>query len=102
MRPTYSGAVSNKPQNILISSYIMLKTPHLREVNNHLEKRTAHLNSFPTSKAQQRNYHSIPILQEHKYDGAIINAGISQLIENPNENKDTTKIVRDVIDISLQ
>ena len=102
MRPTYSGAVSNKPQNILIPSYIMLKTLRMREGNNHLEKGTAHLNSFPTSKAQQRNHHSIPILQEHKYDGAIINAGISHLIKNPNENKDTTKIVRDVIDIALQ
>ena len=39
---------------------------------------------------------------EHEYDGAIIHVRINNLIKNPNENKDTMKIARDVIDIALQ
>ena len=102
IRPTYRGAVSNKPKNILILSDSMLKTLRMREFNNHLEEGIAHLKAFPGSKSQQLNHHSIPILQEHEYDGAIIHVGINDLIKNPNENKDTTKIARDVIDIALQ
>ena len=101
IKPTYSGAVSNKPKNILILSDSMLKTLRMREFNNHLEEGIAHLKAFPGSKSLQLN-HSIPILQEHEYDGAIIHVGINDLIKNPNENKDTTKIARDVIDIALQ
>ena len=74
----------------------------MREFNNHLEEGIAHLNAFLGSKSQQLNHHSIQILQEHEYDGAIIHIGINDLIKNPNENKDTTKIARDVIDIALQ
>ena len=65
MRPTYSGAVSNKPKNILILSDSMLKTLRMREFNNHLEEGIAHLKAFPGSKSQQLNHHSIPILQEN-------------------------------------
>ena len=43
----------------------------MREINNHLEEGIAHLKAFPgsNSKSQQLNHHSIPILQEHEYDG---------------------------------
>ena len=102
IRPTYSGAVSNKPKNILILSDSMLKTLRMREFNNHLEEGIAHLKAFPGSKSQQLNHHSIPILQEYEYDGAIIHVGINDLIKNPNENKDATKIRRNIIDIALQ
>ena len=78
----------------------MLNTIRMREFNNHLEKGIAHLKAFPGSKSQQLNHHSI--LQEHEYDGAIIHVGINNLIKNANENKDTTEIARDVIDIALQ
>ena len=74
----------------------------MREFNNHLEEEITHLKAFPGSKSQQLNHHSIPILEEHEYDGAIIHVGINDLIKNPNENKDTTKIAWDVIDIALQ
>ena len=74
----------------------------MREFNNHLEEGIVHLKAFPGSKSQQLNYHSIPILQEHEYDAAIIHVGINDLIKNPNENKDTMKIARHVIEISLQ
>ena len=74
----------------------------MREFNNHLEEGIAHLKAFPGSKSQQLNHNSIPILQEYEYDRAIIHVGINDLIENPNENKDATKITRDVIDIALQ
>ena len=74
----------------------------MREFNNHLKEGIAHLKAFPGSKSQQLNHHSIPISQEHEYDGAIIHVGISDLIKNSNENKDATKIARDVIDIVLQ
>ena len=79
----------------------MLKTLRVREFNNHLEEGIAHLKAFPGSKSQQLN-HSIPILQEHEYDRAIIHVGINDLIKNPNENKDTAKIARDVINIALR
>ena len=65
----------------------MLKTLRMREFNNHLEEGIAHLKAFPGSKSQQLNHHSIPILREHEYDGAIIHVGINNLIKNPNENK---------------
>ena len=80
----------------------MLKTLRMREFNNHLEEGIAHLKAFPGSNSQQLNHHSIPILQEYEYDGAIIHVGINDLIKNPNENKNATKITRDVIDIALQ
>ena len=80
----------------------MLKTLRMREFNNHLEEGIAHVKAFPGSKSQQLNHHSIPILQEYEYDGAIIHVGINDLIKNPNENKDATKITRDVIDIALR
>ena len=51
----------------------MLKTLRMREFNKHLEEEIAHLKAFPASKAQQLNHHSIPIVQEHEYDGAIKN-----------------------------
>ena len=73
----------------------------MREFNNHLEEGIAH-KAFTSSKSQQLNHLSIPILREHEYDGAIIHVGINDLIKNPNENKDATKIPRDVIDIALQ
>ena len=44
----------------------MLKTIRMREFNEHLEERIAHVKAFSGSKAQQLNYHSIPILQEHE------------------------------------
>ena len=47
IRPTYSGAVSNKPKNILILSDSMLKALRMREFNNHLEEGIAHLKAFP-------------------------------------------------------
>ena len=80
----------------------MLKTLRMREFNNHLEEGIAHLKAFPGSKSQQLNHHSILILQEYEYDGAIIHVGINDLIKNQNENKDATKIMRDIIDIALQ
>ena len=80
----------------------MLKTLRMREFNNHLEEGIAHLKAFPGSKSQQLNHHSILILQEYEYDGAIIHVGINDLIKNQNENKDATKITRDIIDIALQ
>ena len=82
-----SGAVNNKPKNILIVSDNTLKTPCMRECNKHLEKGIAHLKAFPGSKAQTLNHHSIQILQEHEYSGAIIHMGINDFIKNPNENK---------------
>ena len=80
----------------------MLRTLCMREFNNHLEEGIAYLKVFPGSKSQQLNHHSIPILQEYEYDGAIIHAGINDLVKNPNKNKDATKITRDIIDIALQ
>ena len=86
----------------MILSDSILKTLRLREFDNHLEEGIAHLKAFPGSKSQQLNHHSIPILQGHKYDGAIIHVGMNNLIKNPNENKDAVKIVRNVMDIALQ
>ena len=71
----------------------------MREFNNHLEEEIAHLIAFSCFKSQQLNHHSIPILQEHEYDGAFIHVEINDQIKNPN---DATKIARDVIDIALQ
>ena len=59
----------------------MLKTLRMREFNNHLEEGIAHLKAFPDSNSQQLNHHSIPILQEYEYDGAIIHVGINDLIK---------------------
>ena len=41
-------------------------------------------------------------MQEDEYDGTVLHVGINDLIKNPNENKSTTKIARDVINIKLQ
>ena len=75
----------------------MLKTLRMWECNNHLEEGITHLKACPGSKSQQLNYHSIPISQEHEYDGPIIHGGSNDLIKDPNENKDATKIARNVL-----
>ena len=80
IKPTYSGAVSNKPKNIFILSDSMLKTLRMREFNKHLEERIAQFKALPGSKAQQLHHHSTSILQDHKYDGAFIRVGINDLI----------------------
>ena len=74
----------------------------MREFNEHQEEGIAHFKAFPGSKAQQLNHHLILILQKHKYDGAIIHVGINYFINNPNENRDTTKIASGIIHIALQ
>ena len=86
---TASPSAYNKTgkQNILILSSSMLKTLLIREFNKHLEEGIAHLKAFPGSKSRQLIHHSIPILQEHEYDGAIKHVGINDLIKNPSENK---------------
>ena len=82
IRLTYSRPVSNKLKNILILSESILKTLRMREFNNHLEEGIADFKAIPGSKSQQLNHHSIPILQDHKYDGAIIHVGINDLTKN--------------------
>ena len=69
----------------------------MREFNNDLVEGIAHLIAFPGSQPQQLNHHSITVLQEHEYDGPIIHGGSNDLIKDPNENKDATKIARNVL-----
>ena len=45
----YSGAVSNKPKNVLILSDSLFKTLRMREFKNHLEEGIAHLKAFAGS-----------------------------------------------------
>ena len=53
----------------------------MREFNNDLVEGIAHLIAFPGSQPQQLNHHSISVLQEHEYDGAITPAEINGLIK---------------------
>ena len=71
IRTSYSNIVKQKPKNVVFTES-MLKSLRMKEFNKYLNEDTAHLKSFPGSKAKQMDHHVIPILEEHQYDAAVI------------------------------
>ena len=81
MTSTYSNVVRNKKKNIVLFTDSILKTLRMGELNRHINGGKVHLKSFPGSKANQLNHHTIPILEEHQYDAAAIHVGINDLLK---------------------
>ena len=49
------------------------------ELNRHINGGKVHLKSFPGSKANQLNHHTIPLLEEHQYDAAAIHVTVDSI-----------------------
>ena len=73
----------------------------MSELNRHINGGKVHLKSFPGSKANQLNHHTIPILEEHQYDAAAIHVGINDLLKGMSKNVTVDRICNDILEIAL-
>ena len=102
MTSTYSNVVRNKKKNIVLFTDSILKTLRMSELNRHINGGKVHLKSFPGSKANQLNHHTIPILEEHQYDAAAIHVGINDLLKGMSNNVTLDNICNDILEIALR
>ena len=72
------------------------------ELNRHINGGKVHLKSFPGSKANQLNHHTIPILEEHQYDAAAIHVVINDLLKGMPNNVTVDSIFNDIFEIALR
>ena len=101
MRTSHSSnVVRNKKKNIVLFNDSILKTLHMDELSRHINGGKVHLKSFPGSKANQLNHHSIPILEEHQYDAAAIHVGNNDLLKGMSNNVTVDGICNDILEIS--
>ena len=63
MTSSYSNVVKNKKKNIDLFTDSILKTLRMGELNRYIYSGKVYLKSFPCSKANQLNHHTIPILE---------------------------------------
>ena len=101
MTSTYSNVVRNKKKNIVLFTDSILKTLRMSELNRHINGGKVHLKSFPGSKANQLNHHTIPILEEHQYDAAAIHVVINDLLKGMPNNVTVDSIFNDIFEIAL-
>ena len=66
MTSTYRNAMRNRKKNIVPFTDSILKTLCMGELNRYINGGKIYLKSFPWSKANQLNHHTIPILEEHQ------------------------------------
>ena len=102
MTSTNSNVVRNKKKNIVLFTDSILKTLHIGELNRHINGGKVHLKSFPWSKANQLNHHTIPILEEHQYDAAAIHVGINDILKGMPNNVTVDSICNDILEIALR
>ena len=88
--------------NIVLFTDTIQKTLRMRELNRHINGGKVNLKSFPGSKAKQPNHHTIPILEEHKYDAAAIQVGINDLGMSNNVTVTVDSICNDIFEIALR
>ena len=97
MTSTCSNVVRNKKKNIVLFTDSILKTLRMGELNRHINGGKVHLKSFPGSKANQLNHHTIPILEEHQYDAAAIYVRINDLLKGMPNNVIIDSICNDIL-----
>ena len=102
MTSTYSNVVRNKKKNIVLFTDSILKTLRMGELNRHINGGKVHLKSFPGSKANQLNHHTIPILEEYQYDAAVIHVGVSDLLKGMPNNVTVDSICNDILETVLR
>ena len=102
MTSTYSNVVRNKKKNIVLFTDSILKALRMGELNRHINGGKVHLKSFPESKANQLNHHTIPILEEHQYDTAAIHVGINYLLKGMPNNVTVDSIRNDILETALR
>ena len=100
MTTTYSNVVRNKKKNIALFTDSILKTLRMGELNRHINDGKVHLKSFPGSKANQLNHHTIPILEEHQYDAAAIHVRVNDLLKGMPNNVTVDSIFNDIFEIA--
>ena len=59
------------------------------------------MKSFPGSKANQPNHHTIPILVDHQCDAAPIHVGINDLLKGMPNNVTVDSICNDILETAL-
>ena len=57
----------------------------MKDLNSRVKGRKMHLKLFPGAKASQLNHYIKPILEEYKYNCAVIHAGIDDILRNKND-----------------
>ena len=60
------------------------------------------MKSFPASKANQLNHHTIPILEDDQYDAAAIHVGINDLPNGMPDNVTVGGICNGTLEIALR
>ena len=101
MTSAYSNVVRNKKKNIELFTDSILKALLMGELNRHINGGKVHLKSFPGSKANQLNHHTIPILEEHQYGAPAIHVGINDLLKEMPNNVTVGSICNDILEITL-
>ena len=96
---SYSNAVTGKSKNIVLLSDSILKRLRMAEFNRWINNGVVRLKSFPGTRAKQLDHHSIPVLEEHSYDAAIIHVGINDLLRS---TEDLEEICKDIISIGVR
>ena len=71
------------------------------KLNRHINGGKVHLKSFPGSKTNQLNHHTIPILEEHQYDAPAIRIGVNDLLKGMPDNVNVDSISNDILKIAL-
>ena len=102
MTSTYSNVVRNKKKNIVLFTNSIPKTLCMGELNCHINGRKDHLKSFPGSKANQLNHHTVTLMEEHQYDAAAIHVRINDLLKGMANNVTVDSICNDILEIALR
>ena len=102
MTSTYSNVVRNKKKNIVLFTNSIPKTLCMGELNCHVNGRKDHLKSFPGSKANQLNHHTVTLMEEHQYDAAAIHVRINDLLKGMANNVTVDSICNDILEIALR
>ena len=60
------------------------------------------MKSFPASKANQLNHHTIPVLEDYQYDAAVIYVGMNDLPNGMSNNVTVDSICNGILQIALR
>ena len=82
---SYGNTVNTKRKDIALFANSIPKGMRMKDINSGNKSGKIHLKSFPGVKASQLNHYIKPILEEYKYDCAIIHVGINDIIRNKND-----------------
>ena len=81
----YGNAVNPKRKDNTLFAGSIPKGMRMKDLNSRVKGGKIHLKSFPGTKASQLNHYIKPLLEEYKYDCAIIHVSINDILRNKND-----------------